>query len=685
MRLALADVKKTIHRRDGTTYVAPYLLRPRERERELARLIAVFEGALGHPRSTFASDLAAEIVGDYRLARCLVLCLGEWYVWRSLVWAESAMEDEIATLAANGVTNAAQFRLALYDAIRPHGGYLTASARDETLTACARDLGISRSTLDRLLYLDAEENATLSRVADQAPEPRELAARYNQRAFEALLSSAASVELVIPPATGEGQESGRGALVKRVCFLAKRLGVQYDIGFDSARHEAAPVSGEGALKVADAPAAYTANAPRRLDDVGERPLIVTLFGPQELVGGPAQYGERLAAICRALLSYRRAESSKDPLASHSLSGYARIYLHGRPLVFTLDDRVVRLVRGAEREGEPGEASVPGFDSGLERALHEEFATYEQAGEAHGWHLEREPEPIIVADTIMIPDFALTRGLRRVYLEIAGYWRPEYRERKLRKLRALRGAVSLIVAVPAAVKAEYDALAADFPLLGYGSYLGARALLDLMDRTFDDLEQRLASIDFHHLLARVTERQMISEDEALALLRVYSRNERATAMTRLLDAARAAGAAPPEWVDGVGLCDGSWIDTVAAWLRERVAAREGSQLALAALAEDARRSQPPLAAISLAGMESLARRAGLTLARPSLFEIIVTLAGGLEPIDSPVEPPRSAQSAQPRRGVRRTHHKDVYATHSLFEPETANPDSSPPLAPTPKTP
>ena len=86
MRLALADVKKTIHRRDGTVYVSPYLLRPRERERELATLIALFEGALDRPRSVFPADLPAEIIGDYRLARCLVLCLAEWYAWQSPEW-----------------------------------------------------------------------------------------------------------------------------------------------------------------------------------------------------------------------------------------------------------------------------------------------------------------------------------------------------------------------------------------------------------------------------------------------------------------------------------------------------------------------------------------------------------------------------------------------------------------------
>ena len=53
MRLALADVKKSISRRDGVTRLTPYLLRPGELAREIEALIALYEAWVGRARSSF--------------------------------------------------------------------------------------------------------------------------------------------------------------------------------------------------------------------------------------------------------------------------------------------------------------------------------------------------------------------------------------------------------------------------------------------------------------------------------------------------------------------------------------------------------------------------------------------------------------------------------------------------------
>src|SRR5262249_22032172 len=190
MRIGVADVKKRIARQDGGLTVRPQLLGPRELAREIEALIALYEAWLGRERSTFPLDRPAELIGDYRLARCLEICLEEAYEWRPIAWPGPATPEEIKVLAAQEIASPRSLRLALYDTVSAAGGYLPAADRDAALEAFAAGLGIGRATLDALLWLDAEERTVLARTAEALPTPKELTRRYNQQVVEALLANA---------------------------------------------------------------------------------------------------------------------------------------------------------------------------------------------------------------------------------------------------------------------------------------------------------------------------------------------------------------------------------------------------------------------------------------------------------------------------------------------------------------
>ncbi len=473
MRFALADLKKTILRRGGEPRILPHLLRPGELAREVGELIALYESWVGRERMDFPTDRAAELIGDYRLARCLEMCIGEWYEWQSPPWPGPAGLVLAEGLAARGIASASQLRLALYDFVNArHGGYLGEAEREAVLATFAGELGIPAPILDLLLALDSDPEAILRRNGPRPPTPAELAVRYNQRAVEVLLANAASVEWLLPAEwSGDGGD-GLGTVVKRICFLARHMGVHYDLAFaDDTASPLAPGSGlaadlppsaspargggsgasppvrerlEELPRVAEAPAPYSAasmlpSSPLAGERSGEgslpldacgRPLVVTLYGPQEIMGAPNQYGERLARLCRALLGYRRQGGGHGALAGGGLRGTARVYLHGRPLLFTLDDRLLHLLRSpdereaAESLGMSGEAAVLAaqagesaakeFDSSLEARLHAEFSALESIGETHGWHLEREPAPLLAEGLISRARFrALARRTARL--------------------------------------------------------------------------------------------------------------------------------------------------------------------------------------------------------------------------------------------------------------------------------
>ena len=800
MRLALADVKKAITRRAGEVYVAPRLLRPREHVRALAALIALHEEHTGRSRAAFPADRPAELVGDYRMARCLVTTLGEWYAWESPAWPGLASDAESEALAAAGIASPVDLRLALYDAANASGrGYLPAAERERALDAFAASLGssppghpslrgereaeeevtrapplqihsegepasgISRDTLNALLALDREERAVLRRIALQPPTPAQLAARYNQLALEALLSAAATVEWVLPATPND--RGARSAALKRVCFLARRMGVHYDVAFEEgagsaedaetrggrgeervtieetegtegrAEGETAEISeehggdaevaarvstfspsfsssltsltsvssvvnssaspGEGEdLLVAERPALYVVPSASG-GELPARALHVTLYGPQEVMGAANQYGERLARLCRALLGYRHPDG-RSVLGGEGLRGSARVYLHGRPLTFPLDDSLLALLDldateagGVGAHGMRPEVTEQ-FDSALEERLFAEFVALERAGEAHGWHVEREPEPVVAGETIYLPDFAFTRGPRRVLLELAGYWRPEYRERKVRKLLALRGRMRLVVAAPAAAREAFAALEGAYPLLLYGARPSATALLALLDREYDDASERLAAVDWRAALERVETAGRLTPAGAMALLSVYARAELPAALDRLTSAAVSAGRDAPEWIAALGLCTPAWREAALARLAAAVGFAPEGRLSLRALGEQIARDDRALASLDDDAVEALARLAGLSVRRDSIFAVEVLAPGGSGQDESDVSPhervtqPRKAapqaHRAQPTPRASRKVHDVSHKPQSLFadpEPGGAGEDAPDP--------
>ena len=344
---------------------------------------------------------------------------------------------------------------------------------------------------------------------------------------------------------------------------------------------------------------------------------------------------------------------------------AQIYLHGHPLPMMLDERLLKLLGVGGQEYDAPATAI--YDSALEARFASEFAALERSDAAHGWRLEREPEPLLVGDTILVPDFALIRGMRRVYLEIAGYWRPGYRERKARKLAALRGRVALAIAAPEAARGELGVFAGDFPLLWYTrDHIRAHELIALLDRAYDDSARRLAALDPPRIAEEVRLRGRIPPREGYALLHSYTRAELDVAL-RTLAGEHSEDA--PQWIDGLGLCDPDWLAERLERLRALVAGAANGRLPLGDLAIRLRESDAALADLDEATVESLAERAGTQVARVSIFaaEVIAPDAatnGATNVTDAENKALASEQllarpsqpGAQPRPRARRKQHR-----------------------------
>ncbi len=106
-------------------------------------------------------------------------------------------------------------------------------------------------------------------------------------------------------------------------------------------------------------------------------------------------------------------------------------------------RAACLVRGSEAvlrlgTGDPIFPSDPPrrFDSRLEETFAKELARRHP-----DWDLVREPEPVDAGGVLVFPDFALFRRAKpeqRWFVEVVGFWTPEYLEAKLARLAAAAG-------------------------------------------------------------------------------------------------------------------------------------------------------------------------------------------------------------------------------------------------------
>ncbi len=84
---------------------------------------------------------------------------------------------------------------------------------------------------------------------------------------------------------------------------------------------------------------------------------------------------------------------------------------------------------------------PGWEVEYDSSLERDFAI---ACSLDGWRVEREPEPLLAGRSVLIPDFLIRKGPVRVYVEVMGFWTPQYIRRKLEKLKEVERPVLVVV-------------------------------------------------------------------------------------------------------------------------------------------------------------------------------------------------------------------------------------------------
>ncbi|MDX2004814.1 MAG: DUF790 family protein [Meiothermus sp.] len=178
-------------------------------------------------------------------------------------------------------------------------------------------------------------------------------------------------------------------------------------------------------------------------------------GPTSVLGQTRRYGVQMAALLPSLLHVQKWEMT------------ARLSLQGREAEYVLTSQTP--LKSPYRE-------PPQFDSMLESTFASRWEKLHSV-----WALEREVEVVDLKGTVFLPDFALRHpDARKAYVEIVGFWHPEYLRRKFDKVRRA-GMTNLILAVSDRLKVgegELEGVAG--PVVRFKGQLEPKAVLGVLE-------------------------------------------------------------------------------------------------------------------------------------------------------------------------------------------------------------
>jgi predicted nuclease of restriction endonuclease-like RecB superfamily len=541
-----------------------------------ARVLAYIAGLVGRPRRDYDPDAVATLAGERKLGRGLAAACLDFYRWQARRFAEAMPAHVAAALARAGVDTPAALRLRLFDLVNErYAGFVPAARRSAALAELAVALGLSPedgTALDAALTLDAEEEAVLVPAA-APPTLQDVIARYNRSVLAALLRQAERITAVV--------HEPSGALVRRLYGLCRRLGVYCDVEQEPAHQPT---------------------------------FRLVLAGPEAVAAQPGAAGPRLALTALRLLPHL---GPADRLEAYLL-------LRGRPHRLPLDRALVRVpglapeAAAVEERAEDEENAR--FDSAVEATLARRFAALVRQGRAAGWRLVREPAPLMAGSRVLIPDFALERGERRVFVEVVGFWTPAYLERKRRALEHLPPDTPLLLAV---AETAMPALAGlPFPLLPYRDAVPLQQLLDAAEARFGDFADRTRDAG-ERLAAACREAAggWLSLEALAAALGCHTSGE----VQRVLQ----AHALPEGWlhIPGAGLCGPALRATLNETLaRHWAAVGPTAHLTLAEVRALLPGAALPETDAALAAL--LARVDACALVQASLFDVAVAPPGPL---------------------------------------------------------
>lgn len=381
---------------------------------ELARLlIETFEQHIGKTYGDLLAELESYEEMNYRFIRGLSQLLGR----RTVIETDAVVNPSLA-------------RETIFEAC---GGMVLSSVdRREALQKAAKKLSVSVEKFEKSLWADLEENQIVKSFVPLSPA--ELLRQYNTSLAQTLLFRAVDLDIWI-----------RGDFQK-ILWKILRSGLMYSLEDideergekDRGKEEKERITRENSEEL--------------------KAVHLHLEGPASLFRISERYGNSFAKFFPALLRSKSWRLKAGILHKG--------YQGKRILEFTLDDseKAFKLTPETSMYSEVVSSELQveeekgGYEAGKEvgkeieiEEIDAEEAAYDSTLEQMfgslslgSWKIKREPTILKAGKYAFIPDFSLQREGIKVYLEIIGFWTPEYLEKKIKKLKQVKEPVILLI-------------------------------------------------------------------------------------------------------------------------------------------------------------------------------------------------------------------------------------------------
>ena len=432
-------------------------------ERELAStLISKFEdaSASGMSRGQLhgtISDMEPDY--DYKLVRGL----------RTLLERRSSFATQRPESCPPGL-DPYDVRRALFTESSAAGLATSAAKRDAIIGRAADACRIRPPDVPRVMWADLEENQTLERF--DAISVGDLLLWYNMSLAQTLLFGCTRMEFYV----------SEGPYWKEILRTVKARGLMYVL-------EAGGGAGNGKSGDAKGDGGGSGSGTK-----GEAPLRCILEGPLSVFKMTTKYGTAFARLLPVIT--RTPSWWIDATISRKTPGGVKLYRFEMA-----SDSARAHLRGVEHGPRHGTDADPRqYDSAVEQKFADILHAHLGRGDPLGWRMTREPGPLIAGNKAMLPDFVFERLGRRVYLEIVGFWTPDYIRRKFAKLRDMlvepaggAGGIDMLVGIDSSLLCSQASEVAGIPgVFMFGKDVSVKPILDHLGEIDAELEREAAS-------------------------------------------------------------------------------------------------------------------------------------------------------------------------------------------------